>query len=201
MTGGRRVGVLLNHSFTGQPPRSRRGARRSPSTGTPSRCRACPGTARPGGAEHPHLGRLVRRADEGSRQAGRRERRGGRGRVVDGGALSCGWPPTGRVDIAGVVVVNPAVATKRFDVRRSRSSKHVVKSFPASQRHQSARVATSTATPAPRSRRALMMQAWPGLVADLPKVTAPLLYFRSTRTTSWTRRPSRSSPARSRRPT
>ena len=25
-----------------------------------------------------------------------------------------------------------------------------------------------------------MMQAWPLLVADLPKVTAPLLYFRST---------------------
>jgi carboxylesterase len=25
-----------------------------------------------------------------------------------------------------------------------------------------------------------MMRAWPGIVADLPRITAPLLYFRST---------------------
>jgi carboxylesterase len=25
-----------------------------------------------------------------------------------------------------------------------------------------------------------MMQAWPGIAADLPKLTVPLLYFRST---------------------
>jgi carboxylesterase len=83
--------------------------------------------------------------------------------------------------IAGVVVVNPAVATKRLDVKLLPVLKHVVPSFPG--------IANDVKKPGvqehgydrtPLKAIHSMMRAWPVLVKDLPQITAPLLYFRST---------------------
>jgi carboxylesterase len=84
-------------------------------------------------------------------------------------------------DVAGVVVVNPAVATKRLDVKLLPVLKHLVKSFPGIANDiKKPGVEEHGYTRTPLKAIHSMMQAWPGLVEDLPKVTAPLLYFRST---------------------
>ena len=84
-------------------------------------------------------------------------------------------------EVAGVVVVNPAVATKRLDVKLLPVLKHLVPAFPG--------IANDIKKPGvqehgydktPLKAAHSMMQAWKPLVADLPKITAPLLYLRST---------------------
>ena len=98
-----------------------------------------------------------------------------------GGALVLRLAADHPEQVAGVVVVNPAVATGRRDVRLLPVLKHVVASFPGItndikkpgvDEHGYART--------PLKAAHSMFRAWPSLVADLPKVTAPLLYFRST---------------------
>ncbi len=79
------------------------------------------------------------------------------------------------------MVVNPAVATKRLDVKLLPVLKHLVPSFPGIANDiKKPDVEEHGYTRTPLKAVHSMMQAWPGLVADLPKVTAPLLYFRST---------------------
>ncbi len=83
--------------------------------------------------------------------------------------------------IAGVMVVNPAVATKRFDVKLLPVLKHVVPSFPGIANDiKKPGVEEHGYTRTPLKAAHSMMSAWPGIVADLPKITAPLIYFRST---------------------
>jgi carboxylesterase len=80
-----------------------------------------------------------------------------------------------------VIVVNPIVATKRLDVKLLPVLKHLVPSFPGIAndiKKEGAEEHGYTRTPLKAIHS--MMRAWPGLVADLPKVTAPLLYLRST---------------------
>ena len=82
--------------------------------------------------------------------------------------------------VAGVVVVNPAVATKRLDVKLLPVLKHVVKSFPGITDDIKKPGVTEHGYPrAPLKAVHSMMRAWPVLVADLPQVTAPVLYARS----------------------
>ena len=86
-----------------------------------------------------------------------------------------------RPEIAGVIVVNPAVATKRFDVKLLPVLKHLVPAFPGLANDiKKEGVEEHGYTKTPLKAIHSVIQAWPTIVADLPKITAPLLYFRST---------------------
>ena len=92
-----------------------------------------------------------------------------------------GWPRTAPTTVAGVVVVNPAVATKRFDVKLLPVLKHVLRSMPGIANDiKKPGVEEHAYAKSPLKAAHSMVQAWPLLVADLPRITAPLLYLRST---------------------
>jgi carboxylesterase len=98
-----------------------------------------------------------------------------------GGALVLRLAEDHPDDLAGVVVVNPAVSTKRLDVRFLPVLKHIVPAFPGiGSDIKKAGVVEEAYAQTPLKAAHSMMQAWPGIVGDLGKITAPLLYFRST---------------------
>jgi len=83
-------------------------------------------------------------------------------------------------DVAGVVLVNPAVHTTRKDVLALPVLKHLVGSFPG--------IADDIKKPGgeeygysrtPLAAAHAMMTAWKRVREDLPQVTAPILLFRS----------------------
>ena len=183
LTGGRRIGVLLSHGFTGSPGLDEAlGASTSPRRGTPWRCPGCPATAPPGRTcNKTTLGRLVRRG-----RAGLRGRWPASDAVVVGG-LSMGGALALRLAadhpdrVAGLVLVNPAVGTDARTsscCRCSSTSSRRSRASPTTSRSPGSR---STATPGPRSGRRTRCS---GLAAagraTSAGVTAPLLYFRST---------------------
>ena len=97
-----------------------------------------------------------------------------------GGALVLRLAADRPGDVAGVMVVNPALATRRRDVKLLPVLKHVVRSFPGIANDiKKPGVEEHGYTRTPLKAIHSMMRQWPDLVADLPKVTAPLLYFRS----------------------
>ncbi len=181
LTGARRIGVLLSHGFTGSPY-----------------------SMKPWGE---HLGALgygvgvPRLPGHGTTWKDLNERRfedfhGEIARVFDQlcldhdavvvGGLSMGGSLALRVAadhpdrVAGVMVVNPAVATKRLDVKLLPVLKHVVASFPAI----AGDIKKPDTTEGAYDRTPLkaihsFMQAWAPLIADLPRITSPLIYFRS----------------------
>ena len=70
---------------------------------------------------------------------------------------------------------------KRLDVKLLPVLKHLVPSFPGIANDiKKQGVEEHGYTKTPLKAIHSMMQAWPTIVADLPKITAPLLYFRST---------------------
>ena len=181
LTGGRRIGVLLSHGFTGSPASMRpwgealgeRGygivVPRLPGHGTTWKDLNTRNWA-------DWIGHLTTTFDE---------LRAEHDAVVLGG-LSMGGALVLRLaaeradQVAGVIVVNPAVSTKRLDVKLLPVMKHLVPSFPG--------IANDIAKPGvsehgytrtPLKAAHSMMRAWPALIADLPRVTAPLLYLRS----------------------
>lgn len=181
LTGGRRVGVLLSHGFTGSPFSMRPWGEHLAGLGYGVRVPLLPGHATSWQDLNRHRwadwSGEVRRAYDALRAEHD---------VVVAGGLSMGGALVLRLaadvgdDLAGVMVVNPALATKRLDVKLLPVLKHVVPSFPA--------IAGDIKRPGvvehgydrtPLKAVHSMMQAWPRLVADLGSVTAPLLYFRS----------------------
>src|SRR4051794_31546126 len=182
LTGGRRIGVLLSHGFTGQPASMTPWGQALAALGYAVEVPRLPGH----GATWQELntltwadwyGELVRNFDA---------LRAENDAVVVGG-LSMGGALVLRLaadrgdQVAGVVVVNPAVATKRLDVKLLPVLKHVVKSFPGIANDiKKPGVEEHGYTRTPLKAIHSLIQAWPLLAADLPKVTAPILYFRST---------------------
>ena len=82
--------------------------------------------------------------------------------------------------VAGVVLVNAAVATERWDVKLLPVLKYLVPSRPG--------IGNDIKKPGadehcyertPLKALHSMMRAWKPLIEDLPRVTAPILYFRS----------------------
>lgn len=182
LTGGRRVGVLLSHGFTGQPA-----------------------SVKPWGEHLAALGYAVevpRLPGHGTTWQEMNTTRwddwyGELTRVFDrlcldndavvvgglsmGGALSLRLAADHPDRVSGLVVVNPAVATKRFDVKLLPVLKHVVPSMPGIVDDIKRDGVTEHGYPrVPLKAAASMFGAWPALAGELPKVTAPLLYFRST---------------------
>ncbi|WP_205474684.1 carboxylesterase [Nocardioides sp. SYSU D00038] len=182
LTGGRRVGVLLSHGFTGQPASIKPWGEHLAALGYGVEVPRLPGH----GTTWRELNTL--RWDDWY---------GELTRVFDGlcldhdavvvGGLSMGGALVLRLAadhpdrVAGVMVVNPAVATARKDVKLLPLLKHLVPSFPGIANDiKKPGVEEHGYTRTPLKAIHSMMQAWPGIVADLPRVTAPLLYLRST---------------------
>lgn len=181
MTGGRRIGVLLSHGFTGSPYSIRPWGEHLGALGYGVSVPRLPGH----GTSWQELntmtwedwyGEITRSFDTLCLD---------HDAVVIGG-LSMGGALTLRLAadhpdrVAGLMMVNPAVSTKRLDVKLLPVLKHLVKSFPGiandikkpgTQEHGYDRT--------PLKAAHSMFAAWPQLIADLPMVTTPVLYFRS----------------------
>jgi carboxylesterase len=182
LTGARSIGVLLSHGFTGQPASIKPWGLDLADKGYAVEVPRLPGH----GTSWQELntttwadwyGELARTFDklclahEAVVVCG----------LSMGGALVLQLAADHPDRVAGVVVVNAAVATKRKDVKLLPLLKHVIPSFPAigndikkpgGDEHAYSRT--------PLKATASMMGAWPGLIASLPEITCPLLYFRST---------------------
>ena len=180
-TGGRRVGVLLSHGFTGQPASMKPWAEALAAKGYAVEVPRLPGH----GTTWQELN-TKRWADWYAELRAAHQRLAARTDVVVAAGLSMGGALVLRLaadepSIAGVVVVNPAVATKRLDVKLLPVLKHVVPSFPGIANDiKKPGIEEHGYTRTPLKAVHSMMQAWGPLVADLPKVRVPVLYLRST---------------------
>jgi carboxylesterase len=182
LTGGRRIGVLLSHGFTGSPYSMKPWGRALAEHGYAVEVPRLPGH----GTTWQEMNRTgwedwyaeVSRAFTRLRDASDAVVVGG---LSMGGALVLQLASEHDAEISGVVLVNPAVATKRKDVKLLPVLKHVVPSFPA--------IANDIKKPGgdeygypktPLKAANSMMSAWPGVVEGLPRITRPVLYLRST---------------------
>ena len=181
LTGGRRIGVLLSHGFTGSPASIKPWAQSLGDLGYGVAVPRLPGH----GTTWKDLntkrfedwyGEIQRTFDQLCLD---------HDAVVVGG-LSMGGSLALRLAadhadrVSGVIVINPAVASKRLDVKALPLLKHLVPAFPA--------IANDIKKPGmdehaygktPLKGIHSFIQAWKPLIADLPKITAPMLYFRS----------------------
>lgn len=181
LLGGRRVGVLLSHGFTGSPVSMRPWGEYLGERGYAVEVPLLPGH----GTTWQDLNGKTW-ADWYAVLTEAFEKLAAENDTVVVGGLSMGGALVLRLAadhpdrIAGIAVVNPALATKRLDVKLLPVLKLVVPSFPGlandikkpgAQEHGYDRT--------PLKAIHSLMTAWPGLVTDLPRITAPLLYFRS----------------------
>ena len=181
LTGGHRIGVLLSHGFTGSPASMRPWGEHLGSLGYGVAVPLLPGH----GTTWQELNRYRWEDWYAAIGAAFDALRAEHDAVVVGG-LSMGGALALRLaadrpdEVAGVMVVNPALATKRLDVRLLPVLKHVVPSFPAIADDIKKPGVTETAyTRTPLKAIHSFIRSWPALIADLPQVSAPLLYFRS----------------------
>ncbi len=181
LTGGRRIGVLLSHGFTGSPYSIKPWGQHLGDLGYGVSVPRLPGH----GTTWQELntmtwedwyGEIARCFDSLCLDHDAVVVGG----LSMGGALVCRLAADHPERVAGLIVVNPAVSTKRLDVKLLPVLKHVVKSFPGiindikkpgGDEHGYERT--------PLKAAHSMFGAWPSLIEDLPKITAPLLYFRS----------------------
>jgi carboxylesterase len=181
LTGGRRIGMLLSHGFTGSPASMRPWGEYLGQRGYGVQVPRLPGHATTWQELNTltwddWYGEVARVFDQLCLD---------HDAVVVGG-LSMGGALALRIAadhpdrVAGVVLVNAAVATNRLDVKLLPVLKHVVRSFPG--------IGNDIKKPGgdeycyertPLKAIHTLMRAWGPLIEDLPKVTAPLLYFRS----------------------
>jgi carboxylesterase len=182
LTGGKRIGVLLSHGFTGSPYSIKPWGRYLADKGYAVEVPRLPGH----GTSWQQLNVTTWNDwyGEVSRTFGTLRSETDAvvvGGLSMGGALILQLAAEHDGEIAGVVLVNPAVATKRKDVKLLPVLKHLVQAFPAiandikrpgQDEHGYART--------PLKATHSMMSAWPGVVAGLGRITAPVLYLRST---------------------
>lgn len=182
LTGGRSVGVLLSHGFTGSPFSMRPWGEYLAGLGYGVAVPRLPGH----GTSWQEMNRTGWADWYGEIDRTYQSLATAHDAVVVGG-LSMGGALVLRLAadrgsaIAGVIVVNPAVATTRKDVLALPVLKYVVPAFPAIANDIKKPETDEHAYPKTPLRAAhSMMQAWKALRPDLGRVTAPLLYFRST---------------------
>ncbi len=83
-------------------------------------------------------------------------------------------------DLAGIVVVNASLATERFDAKLLPLLARVVPSFPGVGNDIKKPGVTELAYPKMGLKAALsLQQAWPLVRRDLPRITCPVLVYRS----------------------
>ncbi len=179
---GRRVGVLLSHGFTGSPASMTPWGRYLADQGYAVAVPRLPGHGTTwqelnGTGWDDWYGELERafeklRADVDSVVVGGLSMGGGL--VLD---LAANQGP----EIAGVILVNAAVNTTRKDVLALPLLKHLVGSFPGiAEDIKKPDVFEHGYTRTPLKAAHAMMTEWKRLRADLPRVTQPILLFRST---------------------
>lgn len=182
LTGGRRIGVLLSHGFTGSPDSMRPWADHLAARGFGVEVPLLPGH----GTTWQELNRMgwsdwyaeVARSFDSLRARSDAVVIGG---LSMGGALVLRLAIEKADDISGVVLVNPAVATQRKDVLALPLLKHVVPAFPGiASDIKKEGVEERGYTKTPLKAAASMMAGWKALRGDLGKVRAPLLFFKST---------------------
>ena len=178
---GRRVGVLLSHGFTGSPgsmvPWGRYLAEQGYAVSVP----LLPGH---GTTWHDMVPTRFSHYYEAVEQEFETLR--ARTDVVVVGGLSMGgclaiWLAAQHPkDVAGVVLVNPAVASTNKQLLALPALKHVVKSMPGiSNDIKKPGVSEYGYDRTPLRALHSMVVAWKEVRRDLPQVTAPLLLFRS----------------------
>lgn len=97
-----------------------------------------------------------------------------------GGCLALTLAERRANDVAGLVMVNPAVASTNKQLLMLPVMKHLVKAFPAIGNDiKKAGVEEHAYTKTPLKPLASMLAEWKQIRADLVKVTAPVLLFRS----------------------
>lgn len=182
LTGGRRVGVLLSHGFTGSPASIRPWGEHLGAQGYGVQVPRLPGHATTWRELNTTTwddwyGEIARAFDQLCLDHDAVVVGG----LSMGGALALRLAADHPDRVAGLVLVNPAVATKRWDVKLLPVMKHLVPSFPAIGNDIKKPGADEQAYDrTPLKAIHTLMKAWKPLIADLPRITAPLLYFRST---------------------
>lgn len=178
---GQRVGVLLSHGFTGSPASMVPWGRHLAGLGYGVSVPRLPGH----GTTWQECNRTVWADWYGEVERSLDKLLADCDQVVVGG-LSMGGGLALRLavdrprDVAGLVLVNPAVNTVRKDVLALPVLKHVIGSFPGIADDIKAEgVEEHGYTRTPLRAAHSMMSAWKVLRVDLPKVTAPVLMFRS----------------------
>lgn len=181
-TGGRRIGVLLSHGFTGSPYSMRPWAEHLADQGFAVELPRLPGH----GTSWQELNRTgwsdwyaeVARSLADLRVRSDAVVVGG---LSMGGALALRLAADQSDVISGVVLVNPAVATQRKDVLALPVLKHIIPAFPGIANDiKKTGVEEHGYTKTPLKAAASMMAGWKDLRGDLRKIRAPLLYFKST---------------------
>jgi len=175
------VGVLLSHGFTGSPASMRPWGEFLAARGHTVRVPRLPGH----GTTWQDMNRT--RWDDwyGELERALTDLRSRCDRLVVGG-LSMGGALALRLaerhqDIAAVMVVNPAVASSRFDVRLVPALKWVVPSMPGIGNDIKKTGADEIGYDrTPLKALGSMLTAWKQTRAELGAIRAPLLYFRST---------------------
>jgi carboxylesterase len=181
-TGGRRIGVLLSHGFTGSPFSVRPWGEYLAAHGYAVEVPRLPGH-----------GTNVREMNRTTWNDWLAELNGifdklaadndavVVGGLSMGGALALRLAADHRDRVSGVMVVNPAIASSRKDLLLLPIVKHVVATFPG----LTDDIAKSGVTEHGYNRVPLkaldsMLTGWRKLRPDLRQVHAPILYFRST---------------------
>lgn len=181
LTGGRRVGVLVSHGFTGSPYSVRPWAQALADHGYAVDVPLLPGHGTTWqemnttgwddwyGAVRQAYDRLAAENDAVV-VAG----------LSMGGALALRLAADLGDEVAGVIVVNPAVATTRKDILVVPLVKYVLDAMPAiSNDIKKPGVVEHGYDRTPLRALHSMVQSWKLLRDDLPRVTAPLLFFKS----------------------
>jgi carboxylesterase len=182
LTGGRRIGILLSHGFTGSPASMTPWGQHLGGLGYGVEVPLLPGH----GTSWQELNTLTwsdwyAALDEVFARMRETHDAVVVGGLSMGGALALRLAADHADDVAAIVLVNPALATKRQDVKLLPVLKYLVRSFPGIANDiKKAGVQEHGYTRTPLRAIHTLFQAWPPLIADLPKVTAPLLYFRSS---------------------
>ncbi len=182
LTGGRRIGVLLSHGFTGSPYSIRPWAEALNERGYGVEVPRLPGH----GTTWKEMNRTTW-ADWYAEVTRAFEKISAQSDAVVVGGLSMGGALVLRLAadhperVAGIVLVNAAVNTTRKDVLALPVLKHVIPSFPG--------IVNDIKKPGMdehgydktplRAAASMMGEGWKPLRADLGRITAPLLFFRS----------------------
>jgi carboxylesterase len=181
-TAGRRIGVLLSHGFTGSPASIKPWGEALAARGYAVEVPRLPGH----GTTWRELNTTTWADWYGEIQRGFDKLVAENDVVVlcglsMGGALVLRLAADRPDQVAGVVVVNPAVGTERKDVLLLPVLKHLIPSFPGIANDiKKPGVEEHGYTKTPLRAAASMFAAFKQLRTDLPQVMAPMLYLRSS---------------------
>jgi carboxylesterase len=181
LTGGRRIGVLLSHGFTGSPGSMRAWGEHLAEKGYAVEVPRLPGhgtswrdmNTTTWADWYGELGRVLDRLTAENDDVVV-------GGLSMGGALVLRLAADNPDRIAGVVVVNPAVASKRWDVKLLPVLKHLLGAMPGiGSDIKKDGVEELAYAKIPLKAVASLQGMWPAVGRDLAKITCPVLVFRS----------------------